>query len=182
MFSKLRTRYHQGRYKKILDKIGKRKKVLLDVGCGRPCECMEDGSFLKYIGFGIGLDIKKTDSGFPTSVGSLTDLPFSDGSFDVVCALEVLEHIGDVGRGLGEISRVLESGGVLVVSTPNNNFLWRIVWPVWTRLVGRMWEDAHMNSMGRGDWMMVLSDYFRVVDCWDHWMVNTSFVLEKRAD
>lgn len=143
---------------------------------------MEDGSFLKYIGFGVRLDIRKTETVFPTAVGSVTEMPFSEGSFDVVCVLEVLEHIGDVGRGLVEMGRVLKSGGVVVVSTPNNNFLWRIAWPVWTRLVGRMWEDAHMNSMDKGEWMRVLSDHFRVVDVWDHWLVNTSFVLEKRAN
>ena len=48
-------------------------------------------------------------------------LPFRDESFDVVMFTEVLEHIAikDPAEVLGEIRRVLRTGGQLILSTPN---------------------------------------------------------------
>jgi len=50
--------------------------------------------------------------------GSGLTLPFADASFDRVICAEVLEHIPDYHRVLGEIRRVLRPGGVLAVSVP----------------------------------------------------------------
>jgi SAM-dependent methyltransferase len=46
-------------------------------------------------------------------------LPFEDARFDVVCAFEVIEHVGDPATFVGEVARVLRDDGVLVVSTPH---------------------------------------------------------------
>jgi len=43
-------------------------------------------------------------------------LPFSDASFDVVCALEVLELFPEMEEPLAEFSRVLRPGGVFLAS------------------------------------------------------------------
>ena len=48
----------------------------------------------------------------------LTALPFPDGSFDVVIASEVLEHIPDDARAIGEIARVVRPGGRVAVTVP----------------------------------------------------------------
>jgi SAM-dependent methyltransferase len=45
-------------------------------------------------------------------------LPFEDGSFDLVWASEVIEHVGDTARWLSEVRRVLVPGGTLLVTTP----------------------------------------------------------------
>jgi SAM-dependent methyltransferase len=54
----------------------------------------------------------------------LTVLPFRSDSFDVVTALDVLEHIQNDARALEEIFRVLRPGGILVASVPAYQFLW----------------------------------------------------------
>lgn len=46
------------------------------------------------------------------------DLPFADGEFDVVVALDVLEHIDDDAVALREFLRVLADGGTLLLSVP----------------------------------------------------------------
>ncbi|HMD80081.1 MAG TPA: class I SAM-dependent methyltransferase, partial [Anaerolineales bacterium] len=43
-------------------------------------------------------------------------LPFSDGAFDVVCALEVLELFPKMEEPLAEFHRVLRPGGILLIS------------------------------------------------------------------
>jgi SAM-dependent methyltransferase len=45
-------------------------------------------------------------------------LPFDDGSFDVVLAVETIEHVRDVQLFLSELRRVLVPGGALALTTP----------------------------------------------------------------
>ena len=47
-------------------------------------------------------------------------LPFEDGSFDLVWASEVIEHVPDTARWLSEVRRVLVPGGRLLLSTPSH--------------------------------------------------------------
>jgi O-antigen biosynthesis protein len=52
---------------------------------------------------------------------SASDLhEFADGSFDVVVAFEMIEHVGEreQRRLLDEVARVLSNGGLFIVSTP----------------------------------------------------------------
>lgn len=47
-------------------------------------------------------------------------LPFSDNSFDLVWASEVIEHVADTARWLSEVRRVLVPAGRLLLSTPSH--------------------------------------------------------------
>jgi SAM-dependent methyltransferase len=51
-------------------------------------------------------------------------LPFRDGSFDAVMALEVLEHLAEDEALLSEAARVLRPGGLAVISVPLHMALW----------------------------------------------------------
>lgn len=46
-------------------------------------------------------------------------LPFPDSCADVVIMSELIEHLVDTDRAIGEARRVLRPGGILLLSTPN---------------------------------------------------------------
>ena len=50
-------------------------------------------------------------------------LPFEDGSFDVVWASEVIEHVADTARWLSEVRRVLVPRGRIALTTPDHGRL-----------------------------------------------------------
>lgn len=55
---------------------------------------------------------------------SLTDLPFENHTFDLVCAFDVIEHIEDDIKAIQEIKRVLSEDGFYFITVPAFNFLW----------------------------------------------------------
>lgn len=107
-----------------LRKLGRRADGrLLDVGCGQ-------GQFLaraarRFDAYGIDISPARVArarqvSGLDTvSEGAATELPFADAFFDVVCALDVVEHLDDPARFFEEARRVLRADGLLLFSTPN---------------------------------------------------------------
>lgn len=53
--------------------------------------------------------------------GDAYALPFADGSFDGVCAMDLLEHVEEPGRVVREAGRVLRPGGLFFFHTFNRN-------------------------------------------------------------
>jgi SAM-dependent methyltransferase len=51
-------------------------------------------------------------------VGNIHRLPLQPESFDVVCLFEVLEHLYDPFKTIGDCARVLRPGGALVLTVP----------------------------------------------------------------
>ena len=70
---------------------------------------------------------------------SALELPFADGSFDVVIASEVMEHVEDDAAAFSEMARVLRKGGRAAVSVPR----W---WP--ERLCWTLSSDYHDQPGG----------------------------------
>ena len=48
-----------------------------------------------------------SERGGRVTLGEVTALPFPDATFDLVCALDIIEHVDDDDTALSEISRVL---------------------------------------------------------------------------
>jgi ubiquinone/menaquinone biosynthesis C-methylase UbiE len=88
---------------------------VLDAGCGEGVLVQEYADRLR---------IKGVDANYHSDLvreGSVTALPFTDGEFDEVLCLDVLEHLafGEQSTALGELFRVLKPGGGALISVPN---------------------------------------------------------------
>jgi SAM-dependent methyltransferase len=73
----------------------------------------------------------------------VVDLP--DSSFEVILAVEVLEHVGDVARAVCELGRLLAPGGLLIATTPCANS-YSPEW-IWNRCRGGLQRSA--DAYGR---------------------------------
>ena len=60
-------------------------------------------------------------------VGDARTLPFADGSFDVVCAMDLLEHVEEPARVVAEAARVLAPGGQLFFHTFNRTWIANLI-------------------------------------------------------
>jgi SAM-dependent methyltransferase len=60
----------------------------------------------------------------PLVQGSILELPFADGHFDLVCAFDVIEHVEDDARAVAEMYRVCKPGGYIAITVPAYMFLW----------------------------------------------------------
>jgi ubiquinone/menaquinone biosynthesis C-methylase UbiE len=93
---------------------------LLDVPAGHGALAVG----LKQLGFEVlGCDLYPQifdADGIEIRSGDLDDkLPYDDKSFEYVVCIEGLEHIENPANAIREFSRLLKSGGTLVVSVPN---------------------------------------------------------------
>lgn len=94
---------------------------VLDIGCGWGFRFLK--SIEPYIREGVGIDFKvpeiKTRKIETHAVMLDSDLPFPDGSFDVVTMLAVLEHLDNPLKILNEISRILKPRGKVFITVPS---------------------------------------------------------------
>lgn len=122
----------------ILSRL-KPTSVILDVGCGAGFLSNE----LAKAGHKVtGVDLSETSLAVAarfdetkTVIYKPADayaLPFADASFDVVCAMDFLEHVEDPARAVKEFSRVLKPGGQFFFHTFNRNL---VAWFVIIKLV-----------------------------------------------
>lgn len=59
-------------------------------------------------------------------------LPFKSNSFDLLLALDVIEHVEDDVHALGECRRILKDDGLIIVTVPA--FMW--LWSPWDEALG----------------------------------------------
>jgi SAM-dependent methyltransferase len=103
-----------------------RGKRVLDAGCGAGYGSAELAHAAHSV---IGIDCSEDALEFARAnyrlpnlqfeQASATSLPHADGSFDLVVAFEVIEHLEHWSEFLREARRVLSPNGQFIVSTPN---------------------------------------------------------------
>ena len=62
--------------------------------------------------------------GAQVALSQVASLPFADATFDLVCALDIIEHVEDDDGALSELSRVAKPGSALLISMPLHPSLW----------------------------------------------------------
>jgi len=142
---------------------GHGRPKILDVGCAF-------GNFLKHLGprwERCGVDASEYAIGrarellpeakFEVSSGGAWTLP---GPFDVVTALDVLEHMANPGEALERISSALRPGGGLVFAVPVYD---GPSGPL-IRLLDR--DPTHRHRESRDYWLTLASARFRILDWW----------------
>lgn len=98
--------------------------------------------------------------------GSL--LPFSDHSFNLIILQDVIEHTGNEGKLIEELSRILKPNGIIYLSTPNKSSLFNLLsdphWGVpliagWKREAIRKYflKYFRKNELNRNDVAQLLS-------------------------
>jgi SAM-dependent methyltransferase len=100
---------------------------VLDAGCGsgRTMQELEDYGTVR----GIELDpdaaeLARSRGHGEVTVGRLEQLPWPDGTFDLITSLDVIEHTPDDRAALAELLRVCRPGGWLLVTVPAYQALW----------------------------------------------------------
>ena len=66
----------------------------------------------------------KEKTGIEAINASLTELPFENNSYDMICAFDVIEHIENDNKAVEEIYRVLKPKGKYFITVPAFQSLW----------------------------------------------------------
>jgi ubiquinone/menaquinone biosynthesis C-methylase UbiE len=130
---------------------------VLDVGCGEGVVTARIAGLLPQARV-VGLDVedpaliadwqRRAGGNLSFEPGSAYSLPYEDGSFDLVCAFEVLEHLERPEEGLTELARV--ASRTLVLSVPREP-LWRTLNVASGRYLRELGNTpGHINHWSRG--------------------------------
>lgn len=131
---------------------------VLEVGCGL-------GYFaarLSRVFSTVGLDISSSALGYarmhmgfkPVVCGTAESLPFGSNNFDVVVALDVVEHLKNPHYFFREAQRVLKDDGLMVVSTPNPQSLGAKKGVNW--FANR--DETHISIRPMSEWRLAFTE------------------------
>jgi ubiquinone/menaquinone biosynthesis C-methylase UbiE len=89
-------------------------------------------------------------------IGDAHQLPFEDGSFDLVTCRRAAHHFSNIRLALSEMQRVLRRGGMLVVddrSVPEDEFLDRCM-----NLLDTYHDESHIREYRPDEWRRILEN------------------------
>jgi 2-polyprenyl-3-methyl-5-hydroxy-6-metoxy-1,4-benzoquinol methylase len=162
-----------GGFQRALDELFDRAQPtsLLDVGCG---EGLLVHRWAQRLGekrvVGIDLEEESIQAGWAEHqapnleyrVMQADTLPFTSGEFDLVSAIEVLEHLPDPEQTLSEMARCAERH--LLVSVPHEP-LWRALNLARGAYVPQLGNTpGHLNHWSKRSFMRLLSRHGEVVE------------------
>lgn len=127
--------------------------VILDVGCGSGVQLrsLEIASPKLLIGTDVNRNalIYAKNKKIPQSEFIVADaqyLPFKSQTVNKIICAEIIEHLNEPELMIAETQRVLQNGGSIVISTPNEHSIWGLYeffWDVFGR--GRNYGETHLK-------------------------------------
>jgi len=164
------------RFKRLSQVVSLQKQHILDYGCG-------GGIFLRTLKtiypaiHGYGCDISKqaidlaqnTDTTGNTYKVNTAKIPFPDAVFDIICCLDVLEHIPSYEHTMRELKRVLKRNGKIFFCIPCEGQPFTYTWLVrlWYKkfdLTNRYWGHVHPEFTHQYVLEIMKKSGFRIVD------------------
>lgn len=144
-------------------------RSVLEVGCGA-------GWFADALGKTLpdatitGVDLservlreaRSNVPGATFTAGSAYELPFEDGSFDLVVAAELLETLHDPQKALREIVRVTRRHALIAAARQPHWRLMNMVRLAWLDEMGH--HPGHVQDFNKGDLLRMVRGHFRVVE------------------
>lgn len=148
----LQSLWHKRKWAVIQNLLKEGSGTLLDIGCA-------DGTTTHNISLAspklkvTGVDLYKETIDFAKKkypdinfiFADAQKMPLKSGSFNYVCAIEILEHLENPDTALEEIKRVLGPGGTLIVGQDTDSLLFKFIWWFWGRYKGSVWKNSHIN-------------------------------------
>lgn len=98
--------------------------------------------------------------------GNASSIPLADASVDVVVSFETLEHLLEQKAMLSEIKRVLRTGGLLIMSTPN------------TRRFKDGDTNFHLKELDQEEFLALLNEQFANIALQGQKIVFGSFIAD----
>lgn len=171
-FSIVKTGVAYQVWKRKLRKYGRFYKnsnfKILEVGCGPGyfLRCVEKWFPKSEI---YGIDIDKSLLEFAATHAKRTklithdgqSLPFPDNTFDIVCSLQVVEHLERPESFFAEANRVLKANGFLIITTPNPE-------GIPAKVLGNKWHGYrydHISLKTPEEWRKIIRNSgFQILD------------------
>lgn len=138
---------------------------ILDAGCGSGRTLDELSSYGSVAGIDASeqaVAAARARGHAEVRVGRLEALPWAAGSFDLVTALDVIEHTPDDRLTLGELRRVTRPGGHALLTVPAYQWLFS-AHDVANRHYRRYARTGLLRATGESGWSVVRTTYFNTL-------------------
>jgi SAM-dependent methyltransferase len=156
---------------KVRAHLGLLRGMVVDLGCGtRPYE----NDILDTADYYIGVDWGNTMHGAHADVIAdvAQPLPLRDHAADCVVAFDVLEHVAEPGRMLAESWRILQPGGMLMISVPFQWWVHEAPWDFYRYT--RHGLEYLLGKAGFADVQVQATSGF-----WSMWVLKLNYQLVK---
>ena len=105
--------------------------------------------------------------------GSVTEIPLSAHSVDVIVSFETIEHIAEHDEMLNEFRRVLKNDGILIISTPDKK--------IYTDESGEV-NEFHIKELYKDEFYTLLNGFFEHVELCGQRFLTLSSILPLNSE